>query len=244
MKYSYSKCCWNWIYCWQIRDERLSRLQILLQGEIFTVWQFLSCKNFLDLPFWRHNTTAPKSSKIHEIRIWGVHQAFWSVHVKVGDLIVHENYLPSTRETKLKEETMNGSLLVAHCCTFLVIWEWKSIDQCRDPMDNDKSTELGKNLLFWATCKFTFSVQAKLIACVSTDLPKLLESWKLRREIGFLKVPSSRMRKFFAKLNIFGFINIRHIHNDKKSDQNYFFKQLWTENYGFVSPNYVNLCIV
>ena len=51
------------------------------------------------------------------------------------------------------------------------------------------------------------------------------------------------MRNFFAKLNIFGFINIRHIHNDKKSDQNYFFKQLWTENYGFVSPNYVNLCM-
>ena len=42
---------------------------------------------------------------------------------------------------------------------------------------------------------------------------------------------------------IFGFINIRHIHNDKKSDQNYFFKQLWTENYWFVSPNYVNLCM-
>ena len=72
MKYSYSKCCWNWIYCWQIRDERLSRLQILLQGEIFTVWQFLSCKNFLDLPFWRHNTTAPKSSKIHEICYLGM----------------------------------------------------------------------------------------------------------------------------------------------------------------------------
>ena len=68
MKYSYSKCCWNWIYCWQIRDERLSRLQILLQGEIFTVWQFLSCENFSDVPLWRHTTTAPKSPKIHKIR--------------------------------------------------------------------------------------------------------------------------------------------------------------------------------
>ena len=148
--------------------------------EIFTVWQFLSCKNFLDLPFWRHNTTALKSSKIHEIRIWGVHQAFWSVHVKVGDLIVHENYLPSNRNQtgrRNNEWFSFGCTLLYNY--FLVIWEWKSIDQCRDPMDNDKSTELGKNLLFWATCKFTFSVQAKLIACVWTDLPKLLESWKL-----------------------------------------------------------------
>ena len=119
MKYSYSKCCWNWIYCWQIRDERLSRLQILLQGEIFTVWQFLSCKNFLDLPFWRHNTTAPKSSKIHEIRIWGVHQAFWSVHMKVGDLIVHENYLPSNRnqtERRNNEWFSFGSTLLYFPC--------------------------------------------------------------------------------------------------------------------------------
>ena len=131
MKYSYSKCCWNWIYCWQIRDERLSRLQILLQGEIFTVWQFLSCKNFLDLPFWRHNTTAPKSSKIHEIRIWGVHQAFWSVHMKVGDLIVHENYLPSNRnqtERRNNEWFSFGSILLYYYFSLLYEFGNQSIN--------------------------------------------------------------------------------------------------------------------
>ena len=91
--------------------------------EIFTVRQFLSCKNFLDLPFWRHNTTAPKSSKIHEIRIWGVHQAFWSVHMKVGDLIVHENYLPSNRnqtERRNNEWFSFGSILLYYY--FSLLW--------------------------------------------------------------------------------------------------------------------------
>ena len=208
MKYSYSKCCWNWIYCWQIRDERLSRLQILLQGEIFTVWQFLSCENFSDVPLWRHTTTAPKSPKIHKIRnlirIWGVRQAFWSVHMKVSDL---------AKETKLKEETMNGSLLVAYCCTtiFLVIWVWKSINQCREPTDTmTKITELGNCLLFWATCKFIIfrwpprPNWLHVGYCIGwpSKVAGKLKAW---REIGFLKVPSSRMRKIFAKLNIFCF---------------------------------------
>ena len=243
MKYSYSKCCWNWIYCWQIRDERLSRLQILLQGEIFIVWQFLSCKNFLDLPFWRHNTTAPKSSKIHEIRIWGVHQAFWSVHMKVGDLIVHENYLPSNRnqtERRNNEWFSFGSTLLYFPC-YLGMEINRSMQrpngQWQEYRVGQKPSLLGNMQIY--------IFRPGQIDCMCIDWPsKVAGKLKAWREIGFLKEPSSRMRKFFAKLNIFGFINIRHIHNDKKSDQNYFFKQLWTENYGFVSPNYVNLCIV
>ena len=91
--------------------------------------------------------------------------------MKVGDLIVHENYLPSSRETKLKEETMNGSLLVAYCCTtiFPCYMSLEINQSMQGPNGHyDKDYRVGQlpsllgNMQIY---NFPLTAQAKLIAC-------------------------------------------------------------------------------
>ena len=153
---------------------------------------------------------------------------------------------------------MNGSLLVAYCCTtiFPCYMSLEINQSMQGPNGHyDKDYRVGQlpsllgNMQIY---NFPLTAQAKLIACRLLYWLTFQSRWKvesLTRNRIFERTKQQN-EEFFCKTQhiLFpsqsAFKNIRHDYHDKESDQDYFCEQLWTENYGFVSPNYVNLCIV